>query len=204
MPNKNIILHDLINHLQQIYLLCEKENKTGGREELRIIQQECESAIYQVSKLQEVKSTKGPTGGKKWDCSEIVEFTRQFFIDREVSLIISADDNIQHYQSEIAKNDFTVILSNLAQNLKQHAYSSSDISLRIKVVNGHLLFALKNKVQVNSAFSSSSETFGLESIDAICSENGGKLRFVREKNFFYTRLFLPVKPACPIMQERAA
>ena len=212
MPSKNLIIHDLLNHLHHIQLLCEKEKKTSGREVLRLIQQECESAIYQVSKLQKEKRTKRTSCGDKWSCGDMMDFTRQFLNDREVKLSISSDENIKHYESEISKNDFINILSNLAQNLKDHAHLSADISLRIKVVNGHLLFALKNKIQMKGStpvtktygVGSITDTYGLESIEAICSENGGKLRFLREKCFFYTRLFLPVTPACPIVQERAA
>jgi hypothetical protein len=201
LNHDQIAIHDLLNHLNQVEVICEKSSSKDIIDKINVIREENDGAIYLAKQLQKkmndkIQSRKTTTQQlESYVCVDLAKLVKDYFIKRDLDISLDVAQGLGLYQVKL-NDGLSDMLSNLYKILSLH----TDISLRIKVVNGYLLFAF----QMTGRNSRSMESFDLELVEHFFEDHSGKTRFIRSHDGLYTRLFLPVIEACPIYEHIAA
>ena len=201
LNHDQIAIHDLLNHLNQVEVICEKSSSKDIIDKINVIREENDGAIYLAKQLQKkmndkIQSRKTTTQHlESYVCVDLAKLVKNYFIKRDLDISLDVAQGLGLYQVKL-NDGLSDMLSNLYKILSLH----TDISLRIKVVNGYLLFAF----QMMGRNSKSMESFDLELVEHFFEDHSGKARFIRSHDGLYTRLFLPVIEACPIYEHIAA
>ena len=95
------------------------------------------------------------------------------------------------------------VLANIFQNIQRHGDRNGKISVEFKVVDSFYLIVVKNKISDSMDMGNFSSN-GLESIKSYCLLNNGKARFCKTGQFYYSRLFFPIKIDCPVVFKQAS
>ena len=198
LTKDQILIHDLMNHLHQIQLICENSSSPEILEKVNMLRQEAEAAID----LAKVMRSENP-GDKSQELSgkDFYAYFSDYFSRRNLKVKIVPEQNIQLYRVKMNIGVHSV-MANLVQNLERHGDSSFEIELRFKAIGEYVLVAIKNKKSKN--VHGASQGVGLESIEGYCLQNGGKARFSEDADYFYSRLFFPIMADCPAVAHIAA
>ena len=206
---RNLFFHDLLNHLHQIQLLSSAQINLGKKEKY-IIQHETWAAIKLAkeykAKLDQAKKTQlASSSSSEENVESFVTEIKNYFELRNLKINLESEKNLHLFNME---SSFKIegIFSNIWQNIQRHGDLSKEIYLNFKIVGPHLLVSIRNKTNKknNRFYFYKTSGGGLESIYKTCHEIGGKCRFDLQKDTFYTRLFFPVKPNCPLSENIAA
>ena len=198
LTKDQIIIHDLMNHLHQIQLICENSRSSEILDKVNMLRQEAEASID----LAKMMRSQGPENNiQELSGKEFCDYFTDYLSSRNVKMKLVPEKNAQLYRVKINSGVHSV-MGNLVQNLERHGDNLNEVELRFKAIGEYILVALKNKK--SKKVLGPSLGIGLESIEDYCVENGGKARFSQDADYFYTRLFFPIIADCPAVTPVAA
>ena len=201
ITSKQIKFHDLMNHLHQIQLICDTSSSSEILHQVNVLRQECEAAIDLASSIRELGDQGSAEEIYEYSGEDFSQYFIQYFNQRKIKTRIVPEKNINLYRVTAAKG-IQSVLANIFQNLERYQEKSSEVEIRFKAVGEFVLVAIKNK-KADRIYQDTLGV-GLESVEDYCIQNGGKARFSQDSEYFYTRLFFPIKADCPAIALQAA
>ena len=186
-------MQQLKTNLSEILSICDHSTSIEIISSIHQLRDECEKALQRALRLE--KALIRDTDNTIISCVDVINVLESFFKSRHQQVDLKISNDVEQYDL-IFGQDFEQLLMAVDKNIFS---IKNGPNIRLKIVEENLLISFDGEPSQANL-----EKESLALIEKFCQHNNGKVRFDCDLNHLYIRVFLPVKPNCPVVKNMAA